>query len=208
MWTLTSSALGGQEGRRAGGECKTRLRLFRKKLHHLLQLPPQAWNHQVALLHGSYLQLRMLLEWNQGKRGPHEEKLSGLPQLPPQTWNHQVVSEFIILLILTPTPSAGCECVCLCIICAPTCEPRRFLAVSMCLCQVGLSGEAWQLLERHLHKYVFANSGHSLPNTKISKVCQLDLNMVEGWAGFSCIISPIQLKNRNLKPQSFTACVM
>ncbi|CAL1143921.1 unnamed protein product [Cladocopium goreaui] len=33
---------GFKEGRRAGGECKTRLRLFRKKLHHLLQLPPQA----------------------------------------------------------------------------------------------------------------------------------------------------------------------
>ena len=122
---------------------------------------------------------------------------------------HEIIRLFHIFVDLNSNSNCWvwvCVCVCLCIMCAPTCEPHRILAESMCLCQVGLSGEAWQLLERHLHKYTFPNSGHSLPNTKISKVCQLDLNMADGWAGFSCISSPI--KNRNLKPQSFEACVI
>lgn len=41
------------------------------------------------------------------------------------------------------------------------------------LCQVGLSSESWKLLERHLHKYAFQNSGHKLPNSEFVNVCLL-----------------------------------
>lgn len=46
----------------------------------------------------------------------------------------------------------------------------QFLRGFIGLCQVGLSADSWKLLERHLHRYAFQNSGHKLPNNKFATV--------------------------------------